>query len=167
MKPIDLSQPKGAVFSEGKYRYALWRIWKPRRPFLMVVGLNPSKASALQDDPTITRLMVRAYVGSFGGLLMSNLYGYVSTDPDELLKVEDSVGPENDAYIREMVKLSERQLCGWGSFSAAVKRAPVVLKMLPNPYCLGTNMDGQPKHPLYIGYDVPMVRYSQEIPTPK
>jgi hypothetical protein len=59
----------------------------------------------------------------------------------------------------EMVKLSACQLCGWGSFKQVVNRAPIVYPMLTNPVCLGVNADGNPKHPLYIGYDVPMKRY--------
>ena len=53
----------------------------------------------------------------------------------------------------------EKQLCGWGSFKAVQDRAKEVYTLLPNPYCLGVNSDGNPKHPLYIGYDVEMVKY--------
>ena len=159
MQPIDLSLPKGAIFSEDrKYRYALWRIWQPNKPLLMTIGLNPSVASELKDDPTIIRLQARAYKTGHGGLLMANLYAYVSTNPVHLVNQHDTVGEYTDYYIKQLVELSERQLCGWGSFKAVVNRAPVVLLMLDNPYCLGRNADGSPKHPLYIGYDVPMVK---------
>ena len=126
----------------------------------MGIGLNPSKAGVLNSDPTITRGMARAYREGFGGLLWGNLCAYVSTDPAQLLGVGDFVGPENDDYLRQMIALSSRQLCGWGSFQAAAVRAPDVLKMIKEPYCLGTNLDGQPKHPLYVSYDTPMVRYA-------
>jgi hypothetical protein len=102
---------------------------------------------------------VRAYKFGYGGLLQANLYGYISTIPNVLLGEGDFVGEENDDYIRLMICISSRQLCGWGSFSPVIKRAPIVLAMLAEPYCLGVNEDGQPKHPLYISYDVPMVRY--------
>jgi hypothetical protein len=157
---IDLSIPTGAIFSEDhQYRYALWRVWNKSLPMLTIIGLNPSKADSIRSDPTVTRGMVRANQNMFGGLLMANLYAYVSTDPNALLKDGDFVGELTDYYLKEMIRLSARHLCGWGSFKPVVKRAPIVLTMLPEPYCLGINADGQPKHPLYIGYNVPMIKY--------
>jgi len=126
---------------------------------LLIVGLNPSKAGAIRNDPTVTRGMVRADRSGFGGLFMANLYGYVSTDPNALLADGDFVGEKTDYYLKQMIGLSGRHLCGWGSFRAAKFRADAVLKMISNPYCLGVNGDGQPKHPLYVGYEMPMVKY--------
>ena len=165
MRAIDLSVAKGAIFSEDRrFRYALWRLWSNTRPFLLMVGLNPSKAEEYKDDSTVTRGIVRADRSGFGGFLMANLYAYVSTDPEALLGNGDTesspfVGELTDHYLREMIALSQRHLCGWGSFSPVANRAPCVLEMIQEPYCLGVNKDGQPKHPLYIGYDVAMVQY--------
>ena len=159
MKPIDLDIPKGAIFSEDRnYRYALWRIWSRNKPLLMLIGLNPSVVNEVKNDPTITRGMVRADRTGFGGFLMANLYAYVSTDPKTLLGDGDFVGELTNYYLKQMIEMSERQLCGWGSFKPVVKRAPEVLDMIKEPYCLGVNNDGQPKHPLYIGYNVPMIK---------
>lgn len=160
LKPIDLSLAKGAVFSyDRKYRYALWRVWHPNKPLLMAIGLNPSVASELMDDPTITRLQARAYKEGYGGLLMGNLFAYVSTNPDNLLN-NNAVGELNDYYLKQMVGMSTRQLCGWGSFKPAKARASTVLGIIQEPYCLGVNSDGQPKHPLYVAYNRLMEPYS-------
>lgn len=126
----------------------------------MFIGLNPSTANGINNDPTITRLMSRADKEGFGGLLAGNLYGLVSSNPNDLLSHGNPIGDENDDYLKQMVNLSSVVLCAWGSFPAAEKRANTVLSMLMNPVCLGTNMDGQPKHPLYVGYDKPMFRYN-------
>ena len=163
MKEIDLSILKGAIFSDDrKYRYALWRVWNPGLDLLLQIGLNPSTANELRNDPTITRGIVRANNNRFGGFLMANLYGYVSTDPNVLLKDGDFVGEFTDYYLKKMIELSAKQLCGWGSFKPVKLRATSVLKMIQEPYCLGINADGQPKHPLYISYNVPMIRYEIE-----
>ncbi len=161
MKELDLMSPTGAIFSDDRrYRYALWRVWKTGRPFLMVIGLNPSQANEFCDDPTITRGMVRADRTGFGGLLMGNLYGHVSTDPNQLIGRGDTVGEWTDFYLRQMIAIANVHLCGWGSFKPVGIRAPTVLSMITAPYCLGINVDGQPKHPLYVSYDTPMVKYT-------
>lgn len=159
MKKIDLTIPTGAIFSDdGQHRYALWRVWSQVRQPLMFIGLNPSTANGTMNDPTITRLMVRAELEGFGGLLAGNLYALVSSIPSPLTWREDAIGDEADDYIRQMVSLASRVLCAWGSFPAAKKRVDAVLNMIPEPYCLGINGDGQPKHPLYIPYSTKMVK---------
>jgi len=83
---IYLSTPKGAIFSDDrKYRYVLWRVWNTGKPILGCVGLNPSVANEFKNDPTITRGIVRADRNGFGGFIMTNMYGLVSTDPNTLL----------------------------------------------------------------------------------
>ena len=162
MKDIDLNNLKGAIFSDDrKYRYALWRVWNLSRPILLQIGLNPSVANEIKDDPTITRGIVRADRNGFGGFIMANLYAFISTKPEALLGDDDFVGEFTDYYLKQMIELSERQLCGWGSFKPVAKRASIILSMLKDPYCLGSNVDGQPKHPLYVGYNVPMMLYER------
>lgn len=167
IQEINLNIPSSAIFSEdGKYRYSLWRIWDNTKSNLMLIGLNPSKADEYKNDPTITRAIERARRNNYGGLLMANLYAYVSTDPKALLENDkDNIGELNDYYIKEMIEISERQLCGWGSFKAVtIKGRDIeVMKMLINPYCLGINRDGQPKHPLYVSYNTPMERLDKII----
>ncbi len=164
MRNIDLSVSQGAIFSDGgKHRYALWRVWSQSKKLLMFCGLNPSTANQIHNDPTITRMMNRAYKEGYGGLLVGNLYSYVSTNPTILIENDNRFNEETDEYLRLMIGLSEKQLCGWGSFIAAKKRAGEVLKMMASPYCVGINSDGQPKHPLYVSYDTPMIKYEGKV----
>ncbi len=161
MTMIDLTIPRGAIFSEDRrYRYCLWRVWNTNPRMRLGIGLNPSTANEVTDDPTITRWITRAARDGFGGILFANLYAYVSTNPADLLTQRDSIGPENDRYLREMIGLSSQAVCCWGSFRPVVNRAPDVLRMIPQPFCLGVNQDGQPKHPLYVGYNVPVVEFA-------
>lgn len=164
MQQIDLSIPKGAIFSDcGKYRYSLWRIWQPRKPLLMFIGLNPSTAGALNDDPTITRVTARAAKNDFGGILAANLYALVSTDPGLLLTDPEPIGVETDYFLEQMIRLSKFQLCAWGAFAAAIVRAPKVYSMATNPICLGITKSGEPEHPLYISYDRKFIIYERGI----
>ena len=103
--------------------------------------------------------MFRADQAGFGGLLAGNLYSLVSSNP-EILRDGDAVGDETDDYLRQMIGLAcGVVLCAWGAFPVAIERAPKVLEIVPAPLCLGVNGDGSPKHPLYISYNIPMVKY--------
>lgn len=160
MKEIDLSIPSGAIFSEDRiYRYALWRVWNFKKPLRLQIGLNPSKAGEIATDNTITVSIKRAYNDGFGGFLQGNLYAFISTNPKELLKNGEYIGEYNDVYLKLMISLVDQVLCGWGSFKPVKKRANDVLRMIPQPFCLGINKDGQPTHPLYISYDVSVMEY--------
>ena len=161
---IDLSIPTGAIFSEDRlYRYALWRVWHQNPRILLGIGLNCSTANEYRNDPTITRFMAHAYNKGFGGFFMGNLNAYISPNPKDLLKVNDPVGIETDKYLREMIALTIASdgvvCCAWGSFPEAKRRCDIVLKMVPEPYCLGVNGDGQPKHPLYLSYATKLVPF--------
>lgn len=160
---IDLAIPKGAIFSDdGKYRYALWRVWSTYKKLLMFIGLNPSTANQLENDPTITRLITRANNDGFGGILAGNLYSLVSSNPKVLLQKDiDTIGVETDNYLQQMISMAKTVLCAWGSFKPVIYRASTVLSIIPEPYCLGVNSDGQPKHPLYVGYDEPLIKYNR------
>ena len=156
---IHLASLTGAVFSpDGRYRYALWRVWSPALPLLLFVGLNPSTANHTMNDPTITRCIKRATRQGFGGLLVGNLFSLVSSNPEILVGDDQAVGPDTDAYLQKMITMATCVLCAWGSFPAVKDRSATVLDMIPEPYCLGVNSDGQPKHPLYIPYRVQMVK---------
>src|SRR5438034_233293 len=107
-----------AVFSEdGLYRYTLRRSWA-KGPRLCFVMLNPSKADDQIDDPT-TRCCVRfAKSWGYGSLIAANLFAYIATNPEELLRVEDPVGPDNDVYILRAHIGSTDTVAAWGSHPA-------------------------------------------------
>lgn len=63
-----------AVLSpDGVYRYELRRSWNPR-PACGWIMLNPSRADATDDDPTVRRCLGFASAWGYGSLLIHNLY---------------------------------------------------------------------------------------------
>ncbi|MFT0167544.1 DUF1643 domain-containing protein [Paraburkholderia mimosarum] len=158
----DLAGERGCILSDcGTYRYRLWREWDKALPTLAFLMLNPSTADHLTDDPTITRCMSRAIAGKFGRLDVVNLFPLRATDPDELLKHPDPVGPRRgsitaDGAILDVLEQAHTVICAWGAHPAAAERATEVLRivgivgMRNRLYHLGLNKDGSPKHPLYI-----------------
>ncbi len=161
----DMFMTTGAVFSPDKtHRYRLWRTWDESKPPLVMVMLNPSIADEEQNDPTVERCQRRAMAMGHGGLQVVNIFALVSTDPGGLYTHPDPVGSENDAAILDAVKGAGLVLAAWGTHGRHVGRAVEVVNLLRRadvqPYCLGQNADGSPKHPLYVGYDVEPRPYS-------
>jgi hypothetical protein len=115
-----------AVFSTcRRYRYVLRRIWDRSTPPAMFVGLNPSTADEVKDDPTVRRCIGYAKRWGFGGLIMTNIFAFRSTDPNALVELDDPVGPRNDAWLRRLQRRpawwSRRGACGarWAIASVA------------------------------------------------
>jgi hypothetical protein len=121
-----------------------------------VVGLNPSTADAMQDDPTIRRCVGFAKRERCGGLVMLNLYGLRSTKPGALWSHPDPIGPENDATIERLIHPGDVLLAAWGSNARDPDRVASVARLLPPLLCLGTTKHGHPRHPLYVERSTPM-----------
>ncbi|WP_237265286.1 DUF1643 domain-containing protein [Thermoplasma sp. Kam2015] len=148
---VGFPQASGAEFSpDGRYRYTLWRIWDPKKPVVLFLLLNPSTADEFRLDPTLTRCRNYAKKWGYGGMLVGNIFALRSTDPRDLYRAEDPVGPENDRKILEMIGKAETTVVGWGSHGKLMGRGEAVLRMVPHPFALGLNSDGTPKHPLYL-----------------
>lgn len=140
----------GAEFSsDRKYRYALWRVWDRSKPLVMFIGLNPSTANAILNDPTITRVTNFARDWGYGGFYMMNLFGIVSSKPEILLTDPDPLG-DNDQWLEIIAAKCERIVFAWGVFKQARTRAEEVKKRFPGAYCLKKTKEGHPWHPLYV-----------------
>jgi len=150
------------------YRYFLARVWNPLAPKVLFVMLNPSTATEFQNDPTVERCERRARSMGFGTIMVCNIFGLRSTNPDLLKTVHDPVGPENDATILTAATLSDMIICAWGSHGALLSRGPLVAQMLSTSgqklFCLGECASGAPRHPLYIGYKIPPTPWNPTAP---
>lgn len=145
----DLFDDNGAEFSVGrKYRYALWRIWDKSLPLVMIIGLNPSRASESKNDNTITKVIKVAKNNGFGGVYMMNLFAYITPYPEELEKCKYPVG-DNDSWLKKIAVKCDCIVFAWGNFNQAKERSREVIKMFHSPYCFVQNKNGSPKHPLY------------------
>lgn len=151
------------------WRYTLTRTWDIVKPAMCVIGLNPSTADETRDDATIRRCIGFAKRESFGGLVMTNLFGFRSTAPEGLLTVDDPIGPENLAAIRAASADAAIVVAAWGSHKKlgilVQAQATAVRAMLRKEgvalRCFGVNGDGQPRHPLYLANETPIVLLSQ------
>ena len=157
--PLD----SGAEFSPCRvWRYALWRVWAPDEPYLAVIGLNPSTADEIQDDPTIRRCIGFAKRWGFGGYFMLNAFGYRATDPKVMKAAADPVGPGNDEAIRRITGGAGQVVAAWGNHCPLDREQAVCRLIRQSVYCLGTTRSGRPKHPLYLPNETKPELFFQE-----
>jgi len=153
-----------AVFSELRtHRYLLTRNWQPDLPVMTWVMLNPSTADAFADDPTIRRCITFARREGCGGIEVVNLFALRSTDPRELRRHPDPVGPLNDEHIAGACPAGRTVVAAWGTHASLISRACTVAWMLAEAgvplHCLGTTRQGHPRHPLYVPAATPLEPY--------
>jgi hypothetical protein len=157
MNLFDPNVGSSAGFSKcGKYRYWLKRTWDSLLPTVTWIMLNPSKAGATQNDPTVRKCIKFSKDWHFGGLVVVNLYAYCATDPSNLPEVfPDAEMAANDAVILQMCE-GRQVIAAWGADPRAVEREPAMMRLLSasRVACLKTTKDGHPWHPLYVAGDV-------------
>ncbi len=145
--------PSGsAVFSPcGVYRYRLDRFLGGDRP-LVGIGLNPSTATAEENDPTLRRDCHFTRAWGFGHFVKLNAYGYKATEPDVMWAADgagiDIVGPDLAvvAWARER---GGRVWASWGSHIGVDRQIQLAQMLGEDVWCIKTNLDGSPVHELY------------------
>ena len=160
---MDLHEDRGAVFNERRtHRHLLWRIWDTTKPILVVIGMNPSKADENDNDPTVERVVRRATMLGYGGVIMLNMQDVIETDSRKLdqMTSDERCTTENVKHLLNALDKAQNGeadvLCAWGMpgqkygpvawFTTQAARRNVTL------FCLKKNKDGSPVHPLYQPY---------------
>jgi hypothetical protein len=179
-----MNKPKildsGAIFDADKiHRYSLWRTWNYDQPRILFIGLNPSRADAIKNDPTITRCINFANSWGFGSLYFANLFSFRTPYVDVAVNrpdVEEQWLPltqteypvynsDTDNHLDNMINRSEKTVICWGAwkYHFIANRAIDVLARLHHwsvkPFCFGINADKSPKHPLYLKSNTELTLY--------
>lgn len=151
-----------ATFSACRtYRYQLWRRWgEITEPYCMFIGLNPSTADEIKDDPTVRRCINYAKTWGYGSLCMTNIFAFRATDPKEMMKSKDPVGPENDIFLKESAKNAGIIIAAWGKDGKYKNREKEIIKTIKNLHCLKINGDGSPSHPLYLKKTLTPIKFN-------
>lgn len=144
--------------ADGMYRWTLTRTWDVNRPRLCMSMLNPSKAGAIENDPTIIRVMGFAMHWNFGSVEVINLCAAVTTNPDRLMHFADAVGYANMAYWVKAMRNADAVCCAWGAVPKFIRqhywREPISDLILTTHgkhlQCIGLTKDQHPCHPLYM-----------------
>lgn len=175
-----LSVRRTILSEDRKYRYTLWREWTnqadllnpptsrsgrwPDHSYAMFVGLNPSTADETQDDPTIRKCIGFAKRWGFSGLLMTNLFAFRATRPEDMMAQERAVGEMNMVFLHRGAREAGIIVAAWGTNGSFRHQDRVVenyIKFLTREplVCLRTTKEGCPEHPLYVPYETPPKSY--------
>lgn len=168
--PINLpdyfaQRSKGAVFSDcKKYRYFLWRVFNPKGKIANFIGLNPSTADEINDDPTLRRCISFAKSWGYGVVFMTNIFALRSTDPKGLLSVSDPIGKANDLWMNAVTAESDLVVACWGVHGSFLNRGHIVLSSFSkNVFHLGLTRDSHPRHPLYLKKDTKPIPFNAKV----
>lgn len=152
-----------------KYRYSLSRVWNYDKPIYGFIGVNPSTADAIKDDPTVKKWIGFTERWDGGGFHVCNAFGYRATDVNELKTVEDPIGEDNMVFVENIMDQCDIIVPCWGNKTKVPKvlwNQFDVIHSLLDQYshkpimCFGTNKSGCPKHPAYLSYEkTPLVEY--------
>lgn len=139
---------------------------------LLVMGINPSKATNLKSDPTITRIKFFCGINKYDSFLMINVYPIRSTDPDELPLVSDGKLHNNNRRIilDSIIEYKLKDLlCCWGDnisirpylVSYLLDIYSLINPKLEKVFCLGDlTIDGNPRHPGRLPYKTKFNRFN-------
>lgn len=146
-----------AMYSDCEaYRYVLTRVWDDTERKVNFVMLNPSKATEVQNDPTIERCERRARALGYGGFAVTNIFAWRETSPKALKQAAHPIGAENDAMISEAADWADEIIAAWGAHGEHLERGATVRDLLANCgrplFHFGLTKAGHPRHPLYIAY---------------
>lgn len=146
-----------AVFGgpANEYRYRLLRTWGDG-PRVMFVMMNPSTADPEFDDPTVFKCRRLAVKWGYGSMYVGNTFAYRATYQDDLVAIDDPIGPDNDSHLLQMAVESVMVVFAYGQpkhrrlkeRGIAVARAMRASGVRLHSLRLAKN--GTPSHPLYL-----------------
>jgi hypothetical protein len=136
-----------------KYRYTLTRTWDSSKSKIVFIGLNPSTATELKNDPTVTRMIHLAQRLNHGSATVCNLFAFRATFPEDLKKADNPVGKENDLWLQNEINSASKVIACWGNHGKFLSRSQEVLKFLKSYHHFGFTKQGEPRHILYLKSD--------------
>jgi len=145
-----------AKFCEAKKnRYFLKRKWNNSKGLLLYIMLNPSLADEKKDDPTIRRLINFTKRFDYGGFLVGNIFTIITPNPKELDKSK-GMSDKNFEEIIKLVNKVDQIVYAWGS---SIEEPQLLKKIVLSPKCFGKNLNGTPKHPLYLPSQTKLINF--------
>jgi hypothetical protein len=162
--------------SDNKYRYALGEVQENANRVLFCFGINPSKATPKELDPTAKRIKKIAEAHGYDSWIILNICPQISTNPNGIAEEQDfdiETHKENLKQIAELLNRYRERSDILFAYGDLINKRPYLKKNLceiiniiktinynGNCYCLGNTKSGNARHPLYQKADTPFVSFS-------
>ena len=145
-----------AEFSiDKKERYSLNREWDKSKNKILYIMLNPSLADDKNDDPTIRRLINFTKKFNYGGFLVGNIFSTITPNPKEIDKSK-GMSDKNFEKLLNLINKVDQIVYAWGN---SVEEPQLLKELILSPKCFGKNLNGTPKHPLYLPKNSKLIDY--------
>lgn len=149
----------------GLYRYRLERTVGMTGPVYAFFGINPSTADASQDDATVRKWI--GFTKKWGGsrFIVGNVFAYRSTDVKALATIDDPFGDAIGDHTTEIINDADILVPCWGDTDKVPPKLQFAFDVLMDALVssgkpvmhLGLTKGGDPKHPLMLAYDTPLM----------
>lgn len=151
-----------------RYRYRLEREVALVGFVVAFFGINPSRAGAIVRDHTDLKWTGFAYRWGARKYIAGNPFAWRARNVRDLMSVVDPIGPDNDHHLTQIIADADLLVPCWGDRYKLPRdmrpRIDTVADMLLSSgkpvKVFGVTSKGDPKHPLMLAYDTPLVEWS-------
>lgn len=161
-----------AVISQcGLYRYRLDRDVQAEGKVFAFFGVNPSTADADLDDATVRKW--RGFTLRNGGrkFIVGNVFSFRATDVKVLRKTLITMGPDHRRHLEAIIQEADILVPCWGSsdkldYGHVLYMRNLMIQLLESGKPVlhfGLTKSGEPKHPLMLGYDTPLLPWTEDL----
>jgi hypothetical protein len=167
---------------DALFRFRLSRNWESQNEHVVFIGVNPSKATHLVNDPTVARCMEFAKAWGYGSMAMMNLFPYRATDPAAMKRFYKREGPKikdfghlyddseriNESHLKVECAAASMIICAWGNDGKFLSKGEWIYRLLA-PECasklhhFGETKEGEPRHPLYLLSNSSPILYTRDL----
>ena len=117
--------------------------------------LNPSVADEIKDDPTIRRLINFTKKFDYGGFLVGNIFTKITPNPKDIDRSK-GISDKNFEELFKLINKVDQIVYAWGN---SVEEHKLLKELVLSPKCFGKNLNGTPKHTLYIPKNSKLIAY--------
>ena len=141
-------------------RYAYSLTWDQSLPHVLWVMLNPGTGETEgRRRNTFERCKKWSIEQGYGGLIFGNVFSLRSKSAEDLLRLQYSEDELNSIALSFLTNLASDTIVAWGNHGAKSHLPESLRETLPNARCFGLTKTSQPRHPLYVPANSPLVAW--------